>query len=350
MGTPTSTPAPKAPKVNRIGLQVLDYRGGKTTLCAGCGHNAISERIIDAMYEMGIQPEHLGKFSGIGCSSKTRAYFMSRSFSFNSVHGRMPSVATGALLANKTLMALGVTGDGDTVSIGAGQFVHLMRRNLPIIYVIENNGCYGLTKGQFSATADLGSTLKSGVVNDLPPVDTCSLAIQLGATMVGRSFSGDKKQLHAMLKAAIAHRGTVMLDVISPCVTFNDHEGSTKSYKYVLEHEEPLHEVDFVPSFENISVEYDPGTAFEVTMHDGSHLRLRKLEEDYDPTDKIQAMTRLMQANADGEVLTGVFYINAKAPSFVDMLNLTDQPLATLPESITRPSREALERCMEELR
>jgi len=345
--TPTSTPKPK---VNRIGLQVLDYRGGKTTLCAGCGHNAISERIIDAMYEMGVQPEHLAKFSGIGCSSKTPAYFMSRSFSFNSVHGRMPSVATGALLANKTLLALGVTGDGDTVSIGAGQFVHLMRRNLPIIYVIENNGCYGLTKGQFSATADLGSTLKSGVVNDLPPVDTCMLAIQLGATMVGRSFSGDKRQLHAMLKAAIAHRGTVMLDVISPCVTFNDHEGSTKSYKYVLEHEERLHELDFVPSFENISVDYDPGTAFEVTMHDGSHLRLRKLEEDYDPTDKIQAMTRLMQANADGEVLTGVFYINAKAPSFVDMLNLTDQPLAALPESITRPSREVLERCMEELR
>jgi len=345
--TPTSTPKPK---VNRIGLQVLDYRGGKTTLCAGCGHNAISERIIDAMYEMGVQPEHLAKFSGIGCSSKTPAYFMSRSFSFNSVHGRMPSVATGALLANKTLLALGVTGDGDTVSIGAGQFVHLMRRNLPIIYVIENNGCYGLTKGQFSATADLGSTLKSGVVNDLPPVDTCMLAIQLGATMVGRSFSGDKKQLHAMLKAAIAHRGTVMLDVISPCVTFNDHEGSTKSYKYVLEHEERLHELDFVPSFENISVDYDPGTAFEVTMHDGSHLRLRKLEEDYDPTDKIQAMTRLMQANADGEVLTGVFYINAKAPSFVDMLNLTDHPLAALPESITRPSREVLERSMEELR
>jgi 2-oxoglutarate ferredoxin oxidoreductase subunit beta len=275
---------------------------------------------------------------------------MNRSHSFNSVHGRMPSVATGAMLANKNLIALGVTGDGDTVSIGAGQFVHLMRRNLPIIYVIEDNGCYGLTKGQFSATADLGSTLKTGIVNDLPPVDTCIMAIQLGATFVGRSFSGDKKQLHAMLKAAIAHKGTVMLDVVSPCVTFNDHEGSTKSYKYVLDHEEPLHEVDFVPSFENISVEYDPGTAFEVTMHDGSHLRLRKLEEEYDPTDKIQAVTRLMEAHAKGEVLTGVFYINAKAPTFLDMLNVTDQPLATLPESATRPSREALEQCMEELR
>jgi 2-oxoglutarate ferredoxin oxidoreductase subunit beta len=345
--TPTSTPKPK---VNRIGLQVVDYRGGKTTLCAGCGHNAISERIIDAMYEMGVKPESVAKFSGIGCSSKSPAYFMNRSHSFNSVHGRMPSVATGAMLANKDLIALGVTGDGDTVSIGAGQFVHLMRRNLPIIYVIEDNGCYGLTKGQFSATADLGSTLKTGIVNDLPPVDTCIMAIQLGATFVGRSFSGDKKQLHAMLKAAIAHKGTVMLDVVSPCVTFNDHEGSTKSYKYVIDHEEPLHEVDFVPVFENISVEYDPGTAFEVTMHDGSHLRLRKLEEDYNPTDKIHAVTRLMEAHAKGEVLTGVFYINANAPTFIDMLNVTDQPLATLPESATRPSREALAQCMEELR
>src|SRR5712672_3008748 len=330
--TPTNTPVPApapAPKTNRIGLQVVDYRGGKTTLCAGCGHNAISERIIDARYEIGVQPERVAKLSGIGCSSKSPAYFMNRAHSLNSVHGRMPSVATGAMLANKDLIALGVTGDGDTVSIGAGQFVHLMRRNLPIIYVIEDNGCYGLTKGQFSATADLGSTLKSGVVNDLPPVDTCAMAIQLGATFVGRSFSGDKRQLHTMLKAAIAHRGTVMLDVVSPCVTFNDHEGSTKSYKYMQEHEEPLQEVSFVPAFEDIAIDYDPGTTTEVTMHDGSRLRLRKLEEDYDPTDKIQAMTRLMQANADGEVLTGVFYINAKAPSFVDMLNLTDQPLAT---------------------
>jgi 2-oxoglutarate ferredoxin oxidoreductase subunit beta len=261
----------------------------------------------------------------------------------------MPSVATGAMLANKNLIALGVTGDGDTVSIGAGQFIHLMRRNLPIIYIIEDNGCYGLTKGQFSATADLGSTLKSGVVNDLPPVDTCSLAIQLGATFVGRSFSGDKRQLHTMLKAAIAHRGTVMLDVVSPCVTFNDHEGSTKSYKYVQEHEEAINEVGFVPSFEEINVDYDPGSTFEVTMHDGSSLRLKKMEEEYDPTDKIVAVRRLMEAHEKGEVLTGVFYINAKAPSFIDLLNVTDQPLATLPESVTRPSREVLKKCMEEL-
>src|ERR1700685_2793880 len=309
----TTTTDTRAPKVNRIGLTVLDYRSGKTTLCAGCGHNAISERIIDAMYEMGVAPESVAKFSGIGCSSKSPAYFMNRSHSFNSVHGRMPSVATGAMLANKNLLALGVTGDGDTVSIGAGQFIHLMRRNLPIIYIIEDNGCYGLTKGQFSATADLGSTLKSGVVNDLPPVDTCAMAIQLGATFVGRSFSGDKKQLHTMLKASISHNGTVMLDVVSPCVTFNDHEGSTKSYKYMKDHEEPLHEVSFVPVFEDISVDYEPGTSVEVTMHDGSSLRLKKLEEEYDPTDKIHAVQRLMESHAKGDVLTGVVYINATA-------------------------------------
>jgi 2-oxoglutarate/2-oxoacid ferredoxin oxidoreductase subunit beta len=345
--TPTSTPAPKT---NRIGLSVIDYRGSKTTLCAGCGHNAISERIIDAMYEMGVQPERVAKLSGIGCSSKSPAYFMSRSHSFNAVHGRMPSVATGAVLANRTLMALGVSGDGDTASIGIGQFVHLMRRNLPIIYIIEDNGVYGLTKGQFSATADLGSKLKTGVINDLPPIDTCVLAIQLGATFVGRSFSGDKKQLHSMLKAAIAHKGTVMLDVVSPCVTFNDHEGSTKSYKYMKDHEEPLQDINFIPAFEEIDVEYDPGATIEVTMHDGSHLRLRKLEEDYDPTDKIYAIKRLVEARDKDEVLTGVFYVNTQADSFLEMLNLTDEPLATLPESAVRPGPEVLDRVMQELR
>src|ERR1039457_7072033 len=267
--TPTTEPKHPEPKTNRIGLSVIDYKGGKTTLCAGCGHNAISERIIEAMYDMGVQPERVVKLSGIGCSSKSPAYFMNRSHRFNSVHGRMPSVASDALLANRNLIALGVSGDGDTASIGIGQFVHLMRRNLPLIYIIEDNGVYGLTKGQFSATADLGSKLKSGVINDLPPIDTCALAVQLGATLVGRSFSGDKRQLSAMLKAAIAHKGTVMLDVVSPCVTFNDHEGSTKSYKYVKEHEETLQEVSFVPHFEEIAVEYDPGTSLNVTMHDG---------------------------------------------------------------------------------
>jgi 2-oxoglutarate ferredoxin oxidoreductase subunit beta len=347
--TPTSTSTPP-PKMNRIGLAVLDYRGGKTTLCAGCGHNAISERIIDAMYEMGVKPERVAKLSGIGCSSKSPAYFMSRAHSFNAVHGRMPSVATGAVLANRSLMALGVSGDGDTASIGMGQFVHLMRRNLPLIYIIEDNGVYGLTKGQFSATADLGSKLKTGVINDLPPVDTCAMAITLGATFVARSFSGDKKQLHAVLKAAIAHHGTSMLDVVSPCVTFNDHEGSTKSYKYMKDHDEPLQEINFVPAFEDIAVDYDPGTTVEVTMHDGSRLRLRKLEEDYDPTDRIRAITRLNEAHEKGEVLTGVFYVNPKAPSFVDLLNMTDEPLSALPETVVRPGRQVLEQVMEELR
>lgn len=346
MATTTTPP----PKTNRLGLSVIDYRGGKTTLCAGCGHNAISERIIDALYEMGVQPERVAKLSGIGCSSKSPAYFLNRAHAFNAVHGRMPSVATGAVLANQSLMALGISGDGDTASIGIGQFVHLMRRNLPIIYIIEDNGVYGLTKGQFSATADVGSKLKTGVINELPPIDTCELAVSLGATFVGRSFSGDKRQLSAMLKAAVAHRGTVMLDVISPCVTFNDHEGSTKSYKFMQDHDEPLQEISFIPGFEDIDIEYDAGTTLEVPMHDGSRLRLRKLEEDYDPTNKVGAVTRMNEAKRDGEILTGVLYVNPEAPTFLDMLNLTDDPLATLPQSVVRPGREVLEQVMEELR
>ena len=346
MATTVQNPPAPAPKTNRLGLQVIDYRGGKTTLCAGCGHNAISERIIDAMYQMGVQPERVMKLSGIGCSSKSPAYFMNRAHSFNSVHGRMPSVATGALLANRTMLGLGVSGDGDTASIGFGQFAHLMRRNLPLIYLIEDNGVYGLTKGQFSATADVGSRLKTGVVNDLPPIDTCAIAIELGATFVGRSFSGDKKQLLAMLKAAISHRGTVMLNIVSPCVTFNDHEGSTKSYKYMQEHEEAISEVGFVPHFEDIAVDYDPGSTYDVEMHDGSHLRLRKLHENYDPTDRITAVKLLMEAEQRGEILTGVFYVDTKRPSFTDMLNLVPEPLATLPQDRVRPPRRVLDEVM----
>jgi 2-oxoglutarate ferredoxin oxidoreductase subunit beta len=341
---------PAGPKVNRLGLTVLEYRGSKTTLCAGCGHNAISERILEAMFDLGVSPERVAKFSGIGCSSKSPAYFMSRSHAFNALHGRMPSVATGAILANRTLLPLGVSGDGDTASIGIGQFVHLMRRNLRIVYVVENNGVYGLTKGQFSATADVGSKLKTGVVNELPPIDTCSLAIQLGATFVGRSFSGDKKQLSAMLKAAVAHRGTAMLDVISPCVTFNDHEGSTKSYAYMKDHDAPLQELSFIPAYEDISVEYDPGTVTDVTLHDGSRLRLRKLEEGYDPSDRAKAVGRLMEAARTGEVLTGVLYVDARAPSFVEAMELAEDPLATLPEERVRPPRAVLDEIVASLR
>src|SRR6187397_2804798 len=227
-------------KVNRIGLEPQIYKGGKTTLCAGCGHNAISERIFEAFFEMGVDPSQVIKLSGIGCSSKSPAYFLGSSHGFNAVHGRMPSVATGAVLANRKLIAIGISGDGDTGAIGIGQFVHLMRRNVPIIYVIEDNGCYGLTKGQFSPTADLGSTLRTSIVNELPPIDTCALAIELGASFVARSFSGDKKQLLSILKAALGHRGVCLIVVISPCVTFNDHDGSTKSYSYAKDHEEPL--------------------------------------------------------------------------------------------------------------
>src|SRR6202012_3282982 len=351
MATTPTAPAPKpAPKTNRLGLPILEYRGGKTNLCAGCGHNAISERIIDAFYEMGLQPERVMKLSGIGCSSKSPAFFMSRSFGFNSVHGRMPAVATGALLGNHTMKAIGVSGDGDTVSIGMGQFVHLLRRNLPMIYIIENNGVYGLTKGQFSAPADIGSKLKTGVINDLPPIDTCTLAIELGATFVGRSFSGDKKQLLAMLKAAIAHKGTVMLDVISPCVTFNDHEGSTKSYKYMQEHEEAISEVGFVPHFEDIAIDYDEGSTDNVTMHDGSHRRARKRHEDYNPPSRVTAVKALMEAHEKGEVLTGAFYIDTQKPSFTEMLNMVDEPLATLPEERTRPSKQVLDEIMNRLK
>ncbi|MDZ7290805.1 MAG: 2-oxoacid:ferredoxin oxidoreductase subunit beta [candidate division KSB1 bacterium] len=350
--TITTTPSQttKTAKVNRLGFDIAIYRGGKSTLCAGCGHNAITERIIDAFYEMGVNPYNVAKFSGIGCSSKSPAYFIDAAHGFNGVHGRMPSLATGAVMANRNLLSIGVSGDGDTVSIGIGQFVHMMRRNVPIIYIIEDNGVYGLTKGQFSATADIGSKLKSGVVNDLPPVDTCALAIELGATFVARSFSGDKQQLSAILKAAISHRGTAMIDVISPCVTFNDHEGSTKSYSYVKDHEELFGEVSFVPFFEDISVDYEPGTTKEVEMHDGSRLLLSKLPADYDPSNPLDAIRLLAEARQRGELLTGIFYINPNGKDFLELLNIVDEPLATLPAARVRPGPRALEELMEELK
>ncbi|MGB7758275.1 MAG: 2-oxoacid:ferredoxin oxidoreductase subunit beta [Bryobacteraceae bacterium] len=342
--------APPPRKTNRIGLEVLNYKGSKTTLCAGCGHNAISERVVECFYELGVQPWQVAKFSGIGCSSKSPAYFLGTSHAFNGVHGRMPALATGAILANSNLLGLGVSGDGDTASIGLGQFMHLVRRNVPMIYIVEDNGVYGLTKGQFSATADLGSTQKTGAANDLPPFDCCALALQWGATFVARSFSGDKKQLQAILKTAISHRGLSVIDVISPCVTFNDHQGSTKSYAYMKDHDLVLQELDYVPAREDIAVEIPEGGTMDVRLHDGSHLRIRKLGRDFDPTSRLAAMAAIEEAEAKGEVLTGVLYVNTGKPTFLDLLNLPAEPIATLPESRVRPSRAALEEVMEELR
>lgn len=345
-----STPTAPARKTNRLGLDILPYRGGKTTLCAGCGHNAVTERLVEACWELGVDPWRVAKISGIGCSSKTPAYFLGQSHGFNSVHGRAPAVATGALLGNHELRCVLISGDGDTASIGLGQYMHTLRRNPAMLYLIENNGVYGLTKGQFSATSDLGAKSKGGAVNAFTPIDCCLAAIEYGATFVARSFSGDKKQLAALLRAALSHDGLAVVDVISPCVAFNDHEGSTKSYSYMKDHEEPLHEIDFIPFFNDIEVELEEGATREVSLHDGSRILLHKLEQDYDPSSRLNAVTRLHQASDGDEVLTGLLYLDQSRPSFTRTLNMVDRPLATLPESMTRPSREALERMNEEYR
>jgi 2-oxoglutarate ferredoxin oxidoreductase subunit beta len=343
--------APDPPKkVNRIGLGLVDYKGKPSTLCSGCGHDSISSQVTKAFYEMGVEPYRVAKLSGIGCSSKTPAYFLGQSHGFNGVHGRMPSLAAGTVLANRNLMAVGVSGDGDTASIGVGQFVHLLRRNLPMIYIVENNGVYGLTKGQFSATADIGSKLKTGVVNDLPAIDLCSMAVELGATYVARSFAGDPKQVVALLEGAIAHDGTAVLDIISPCVTFNNHPGSTKSYTWGKENEELLHEVDFIPYFEQIQVDYEEGVAIQVTLHDGSHIVLKKLERDHNPTDRRRALELLMEAHEKQLFLTGLLYVDPARQNFIDLLNLVDEPLAQLPADKLRPSKEALDKIMEGLK
>ena len=340
---------PKA-NTNRIGLLMQDYRGKESTLCSGCGHDAITSQIIRSFFQYGVEPHRVIKLSGIGCSSKTPTYFLDRAHGFNAVHGRMPAVGTGAILANRNLIAIGVSGDGDTASIGTGQFVHMLRRNVPIVYIMENNGVYGLTKGQFSATADPGSTLKTGVVNDLPAIDCCSLAIELGCGYVARSFAGDPKQLVALLEGALAHRGTAFLDVISPCVTFNNHEGSTKSYKRAKETEELLHDVSFVPFFEQITVEYEAGTARVVKMHDGSHITLRKLERDFNPQNRLESLRLLQEAGEKREFLTGLLFVDPRKPDFTELLDLPDEPLATLAADQVRPGREALAEIMESLR
>ncbi len=346
----TTMQPPAAPKnLNRLGYTIADYKGAESTLCAGCGHDAITSQIIKAFYEYGVEPYRVAKLSGIGCSSKTPAYFLSKSHGLNGVHGRMPALGTGVMLANRTLISIGVSGDGDTASIGMGQFVHLLRRNIPMIYIIENNGVYGLTKGQFSATADYGSKAKSGVVNDLPAIDVCTMAIELGCNFVCRSFAGDPKQMIALLKAALGHWGTSMFDVISPCVTFNNHDGSTKSYKYAKDHEEMLHEISYVPFFEQINVDYQEGETTDVALHDGSHIRLRKTDKGYDPTNKAEALDTLRKCQESNEFLTGLIYINESKPDFLTLLNTVDAPLATLPQETVQPSAEDLKEIMETL-
>ena len=335
---------------NALGLTRRDYEGAMSTLCAGCGHDSITAALVQAFFELDLPPHRAIKLSGIGCSSKTTAYFLRQSHGFNAVHGRMPAVATGANAANHELLAIGISGDGDSLSIGLGQFCHAIRRNVNLLYVLENNGVYGLTKGQFSASADVGSKSKRGEPNAQRPIDPVLLALTLGATFVARSFSGDKAQLVPILKAGLRHRGFAFVDVISPCVTFNDHEGSTKSYAYAKDHDDVLGEVSFVPFFEDISVEYEPGSTTAVTMHDGSHLYLKKVAEDYNPTDRLTAIRLLHETAQRGEFATGVLYIEPDKQDFIDLLGITDEPLAMLPETKTRPGRTVLDEIMETFR
>jgi 2-oxoglutarate ferredoxin oxidoreductase subunit beta len=329
---------------NKVGYTRRDYEGKVSTLCAGCGHDSISAALIQAFWELEVQPHRVAKLSGIGCSSKTPDYFLGNSHGFNTVHGRMPSVLTGANLANKDLIYLGVSGDGDSASIGLGQFAHVMRRGVNMTYILENNGVYGLTKGQFSATADKGSKAKKGAVNAESPIDTVSLALLMGATFVARSFSGDKKQLVPLVKAAIAHPGAAFIDVISPCVAFNNHPGSTKSYDYVREHNEAVNRLDFWPSRDAVTVDYSDGGTIEVPGADGSILRLRKIHADYDPSDKINATSMIASAAVKGEVLTGLLYLAPDAEDLHSHLNTYDAAFNTLGEKDLCPGAGMLEK------
>jgi 2-oxoglutarate ferredoxin oxidoreductase subunit beta len=330
---------------NTVGYTRRDYEGKVSTLCAGCGHDSISAALIEAFWELDIQPHRVAKLSGIGCSSKTPDYFLGNSHGFNTVHGRMPSVLTGANLANRDLLYIGVSGDGDSASIGLGQFAHVMRRGVNMTYILENNGVYGLTKGQFSATADKGSKAKKGFINRDAPVDTVGLALLMGATFVARSFSGDKKQLVPLVKAAIAHEGAAFIDVISPCVAFNNHEGSTKSYDYVREHNEAVNRLDFWPSREAITADYADGEVIEVPAGaQGGILRLRKLAADYDPSDRINAITHIARAAEKGEVLTGLLYLAPDAEDLHKHLNTCDTPFNRLAEKDLCPGAGMLEK------
>lgn len=316
-----------------------DYQGLRSTLCTGCGHDSVTNHIITSLFKSKVNPFKVAKMSGIGCSSKTPAYFLSLSHGFNSIHGRMAPTATGAKLVNPELMALGISGDGDTASIGLGGFAHLIRRNIPMVYIIENNGVYGLTKGQFSATADEGSTQKSGEVNPFDSIDLCSMALQLGCSFVARSFSGDAKQLVPLLEAAFQHPGTSVIDIISPCITFANHEGSTKSFKAVKEHLVQLQELGYIHSQEEIKVEYEEGEYKEVEMADGSKLLLKKLDsKNHDISDRALALTSLQESNSKGEILTGLFYLDSQKPNLQKLMNLPDQPLISLDEKTARMS------------
>ncbi len=337
---------PPAQGVNLIGLTRGDYKGGLSTLCKGCGHDSISARIMTVAYDLSLKPNRVIKLSGIGCSSKTPSYFLGQSHGINGLHGRMPSLATGAMLANREMLAVGVSGDGDSGSIGIGQFKHMVRRNVPVVYIIENNGVYGLTKGQFSATADEGQELKYAGLNELPPIDLCLEALIADCGFVARSFAGDPRQVEALLKAAMSHRGTAVLDIISPCVSFNDHEESTKSYAWGKSHEEIVSEFNFIPSREEITVDYEEGSTAVVEMHDGSHLVLKKLDNNYDPTDKYAAMKLLEEAHQKQEFITGLIYLDEKRPSLPELERLPETPLVELPTERVRPGKDVLDRLM----
>jgi 2-oxoglutarate ferredoxin oxidoreductase subunit beta len=341
----TTATAP-ARNVNIIGLTKADYKGLESTLCNGCGHDSISSQIITACYELGVRPESVVKFSGIGCSSKSPAYFLNRAFGFNALHGRMPSVATGALIANHTLQGVGVSGDGDTGSIGMGQFKHLLRRNLKLVYIVENNGVYGLTKGQFSATADMGQELKYAGRNELLPIDLCLEALASGCGFVARSFAGDPKQVVPLIKAALSHRGTALLDIISPCVTFNNKDDSTKSYAWGKAHDERINDFTYIPPQEEIMVDYAPGETREVILHDGSKILLKKLDNSHDPTDRMAAIRLLEEAREKQLFITGLIYVSNERPGLAEHERLGATPLARLPEANLRPSRESLEKLM----
>jgi 2-oxoglutarate ferredoxin oxidoreductase subunit beta len=336
--------------VNALGLTRRDYEGSMSTLCAGCGHDSVTAAIVRAFWELDIPPHRVAKLSGIGCSSKTPTYFVREAHGFNAVHGRMPSIATGAYAANRDLIYIGISGDGDSLSIGLGQFLHGIRRNINILYVLENNGVYGLTKGQFSASADVGSKAKRGEPNLMAPIDPVLTALALGCTFVARSFSGDKEQLVPILKAGIAHRGFAFVDVISPCVTFNDHEGSTKSYTYTREHAREVVHTDFVPLREEITVSYEEGGVVPVTLHDGSVVRLRKVAGDYDPTDRDAVYMYVRERQAAGEVATGLLYVSEDSPDMLEIDAVVDTPLVELPYADLVPGNAALQKLMDRYR